>query len=297
MLPKDEFIKFSIEINLFFQRIMKEHLFFIETNLQPNEISFINQARRLKHSYNELLAESTYYANGVVSESSINAKEFVTPYTLKAEELNSMLTGAKINTDITKKEYQITHLSNNNINTMLEDLIKDLNERTHSLVEKTISFQKKLLLLVSDCKIFITLYPKMLEHNTEEAEYYYAILTALLEKKLPDNDIGPEITFWNHIMQEHAQFIDGMLDPSEKNLKETAENISHCFENLVKESIHRTEGQIIFKSIAETQKIQDFKITATKEILDCNLKSIIPPLLADHVLREANHYLKLLKRI
>lgn len=35
MLSREEFIRVSLVINLFFQRIMKEHLFFIEVSLQP----------------------------------------------------------------------------------------------------------------------------------------------------------------------------------------------------------------------------------------------------------------------
>ena len=39
----------------------------------------------------------------------------------------------------------------------------------------------------------------------------------------------------------------------------------------------------------------DFKKAATKGILGCEIKSIILPLLSDHVLREANHYLRILE--
>ncbi|MGI6748811.1 MAG: DUF2935 domain-containing protein [Anaerovoracaceae bacterium] len=35
LLSREEFIRVSLVINLFFQRIMKEHLFFIEVSLQP----------------------------------------------------------------------------------------------------------------------------------------------------------------------------------------------------------------------------------------------------------------------
>jgi hypothetical protein len=49
------------------------------------------------------------------------------------------------------------------------------------------------------------------------------------------------------------------------------------------------------KSIDEVQKIRAFKEKGTEGLLNCKIKSIILPLLADHVLREANHYFKLLK--
>lgn len=51
-------------------------------------------------------------------------------------------------------------------------------------------------------------------------------------------------------------------------------------------SAKSTEG-----SIAATKRLKDFKTAGTKGILDCKIQSIIVPLLADHVLREANHYL------
>jgi hypothetical protein len=48
-------------------------------------------------------------------------------------------------------------------------------------------------------------------------------------------------------------------------------------------------------SLRATRNIRDFKATGTEGLLECKIKSIILPLLADHTLREANHYLRLLK--
>ena len=43
-----------------------------------------------------------------------------------------------------------------------------------------------------------------------------------------------------------------------------------------------------------TEEYQKFKTAGTEGILGCKIRSIILPLLADHLLREANHYLRLL---
>lgn len=48
-------------------------------------------------------------------------------------------------------------------------------------------------------------------------------------------------------------------------------------------------------TLDETLKIRNFKAQATEGLLDCKIKSIIIPLLADHVLRETNHYINILK--
>ena len=294
MLTKEEFIRFSIDINLFFQRIMKEHLFFIETNLQTKEVSFVARARAFKHSFEELLTETVNYAPGLVSKATIDSNEIVTPYTLKAEELNSLLTGAAINTEITKSEYKLAD-DNRQYKEIMEEIIMDLNQRSLILTGEAIKFQKQLLSLNSECKIFMTLYDAMLNHDIKEAEYYYEILKSLESKTVPKKTLCEELNFWNYVMKNHAQFIDGLLDPTEKPLKETAETIAKRFENLIEECINTAENQIIQNSLIETETIKGFKQASTEGLLNCKIKSIIPPLLADHVLREANHYLKLLK--
>lgn len=295
MLSRQEFIRVSLEINLFFQRIMKEHLFFIETNLQPVETACIAEANMLKQNFEQLLAQTVYYANGAISESAIKSNEFVTPYTLRAEQVNSTLTGANINTGITKSEYQLVGAANFYYSEWLENEVYELNRRSYFLLKEVIAFQKKLLDLVLECKIFITLYPEMLKHDTREAEYYLKILESLSNRNLPQKTLCEELNFWNDIMGEHAQFIDGMLDPTEKSLKEIAETSAKEFEKLVEECIKTAENQIIQMSLKSTEEIQAFKRSSTEGLLKCEIKSIIPPLLADHVLREANHYLRLLK--
>ncbi|HHV71556.1 MAG TPA: DUF2935 domain-containing protein [Clostridia bacterium] len=295
MLSRQDFIRISIEVNLFFQRIMKEHLFFIETNLKPVETANIAEAKVLKQSFEHLLAETVHYANGIISEDALNSNEIVTPYTLRAEEITSMLTGANLNTQITKAEYELTADPNCYFSDWLENVIDDLNRRSYNMLKEVITFKEKILALALECKIFITLYPEMLEHISREAKYYLEILKALQDRKLPKQTLCEELNFWNNIMGEHGEFIDGMLDPTEKNLKEAAENLAEKFEKLVEECIKTGEKQIIQKSLEATEEIRDFKRAATEGLLNCKIKSIIPPLLADHVLREANHYLRLLK--
>ena len=48
------------------------------------------------------------------------------------------------------------------------------------------------------------------------------------------------------------------------------------------------------KTMETTEQYRDFKAAGAKGITECEIRSIILPILADHVLREANHYLRLL---
>jgi hypothetical protein len=49
------------------------------------------------------------------------------------------------------------------------------------------------------------------------------------------------------------------------------------------------------KSLKNTIDIRDFKKQGTEGLIQCNIKSIAYPLLGDHVMREANHYIRILK--
>ncbi len=103
--------------------------------------------------------------------------------------------------------------------------------------------------------------------------------------------------FWNQIMMEHALFIRGLLDPTEEALIQTANKFAMEFRELLEQARRqdcRAMG-MTEEALAETLKIRDFKAAGTKGILNCEIASIILPLLADHVLREANHYIRLLE--
>ena len=61
--------------------------------------------------------------------------------------------------------------------------------------------------------------------------------------------------------------------------------------------IDETMPSITNITLQETLKYRDFKETGTKGLDSCGIRSIILPLLADHVLREANHYVRILNNI
>ena len=99
-------------------------------------------------------------------------------------------------------------------------------------------------------------------------------------------------SFWNQIMMEHAQFIRGLLDPCETELYSAADGFAKEYCRLLEES--RNAQDRTQESLDQTLKFRDFKAAGTKGIEQCKIRSVILPLLADHVLREANHYLRLL---
>ena len=98
-------------------------------------------------------------------------------------------------------------------------------------------------------------------------------------------------------MMEHALFIRGLLDPSEEKLIDTSNDLANEFKDLIKKAKNMTDmtmNDITRDTLLQTVKIRDFKKAGTDGIINCKIKSIILPLLADHVLREANHYIRIL---
>lgn len=296
MLTREKYIQISLEINLFYQRIMKEHMLLIETHLPSVEAALIAEANSLKISMEQILSETVILANGNISEEAIESHSIVTQFTLPAEEITSKLTGATINTNITMVELEL-EAGIPSCTPWLEMTIDDINRRTLNLLDEIISYKEKLMEWVLYCKVFLMFYPEMLEHLIREARLYKRILKCLLDRKLPEFTLCEELDFWNNIMGEHAEFIDGMLDPTEKDLKEKAREFISRFERLVEECIKTAEKLIIQESLNATEDLRDYEIDATIGLLECKIKSIIPPILADHVLREAYHYIRILKYI
>ena len=102
-------------------------------------------------------------------------------------------------------------------------------------------------------------------------------------------------------MAEHSKFIRGLLDPTEDDLINMANNFGNEFDQLTEEAKAAMDNtipisQVTADSLEATRSIRDFKAQGTQGLIECNIKSIIIPLLGDHTLREANHYLRLLQK-
>lgn len=128
------------------------------------------------------------------------------------------------------------------------------------------------------------------------------MLTKLQNRSSLDTveDIIEQEIFWNRIMAEHAKFIRGLLDPTEVDLFNTANNFGSEFDGLTSKAIALTEqtgmlSKVTGESLDAATRIRDFKTQGTQGIIECKIRSIAMPLLGDHVTREANHYIRLLK--
>lgn len=302
MLSGAEFVRQSLEIHLFFARIMKEHSFFLEVGFTPRDSDFTNTADAFRREFDALLREVILLSNGVVSPAVLQSGEVTTQYTLNAEMASAYFTGVDIQTKLTQAETGLMSGGMYQANPMQERKVHELNQKAIKLITSLIQFKTTILTNVLSCKMFTVNYPLLIDHILREAKLYLRTLQRLQNRE----EINAEIEmyeqefFWNRIMAEHSKFIRGLLDPTENDLINVANNFGNEFDQLTNEAKQAMDmtlpiDKVTDDSLKATKEIRDFKAKGTQGILECKIKSIIIPLLGDHTLREANHYLRLLK--
>lgn len=298
MLSSQRYVTLSLELHLFFGRIMKEHSIFLEASFTPKNSKLSKEADSYKVRFEKLLLDTIRISDGFPRKSVIDSGEIFTDYTLSTEKKTQYYTGIDINSKITILEKALGCESKKHIDSKMLKSVCEINNRAKKLVSGLIALKERILDEMLCCKLFTVNYPLLIEHILREAKLYYSYIDALEnDKDIEEEDMVKVELFWDQIMMEHSLFIRGLLDPSEKELISTANQFANEYSELIKKAANKDimliEGAPN-DTLAETIKLRDFKKAGAEGIDDCKIKSIILPLLADHVLREANHYIRIL---
>ncbi len=299
MILEQNYAARSLELHLFFGRIMKEHALFLEAGFTPADVGFARTADQYKAHFEAVLQNAIQLSNGVVSNAVLRSGEIVTDFTLGSEQKTQKFTNIPINQNLTMMESRLAGSDNPNISPALAESVKTLNASVMTLLDSFIEFKTNVLNNVQSCNMFTANYPLLLDHILREAKMYRSHLAALDSGKMPDESAKHVELFWDQIMLEHALFIRGLLDPSEGELISTSNEFAKEYTALLEKARISTDkmlASVTSETLAETKKYRDFKAAGTKGIAECKIRSIILPLLADHVLREANHYIRLLEQ-
>lgn len=185
---------------------------------------------------------------------------------------------------------------NLNVNQQLINNISNINKKILPIIENLIYFKNDILNKVLSCKMYTTNYPLLITHIMNEAKMYHNLLNKIENREpLTKKYLYEQELFWNNIMKEHAEFIRGLLDPSEKELISTSDKFAKEYEKIMNNCSNNLSS-LRKKSLEETIKFRDFKVAGEEGILNCKIKSIIIPLLSDHVVREANHFIRILRK-
>lgn len=286
----------SIETHLFFARIMREHALFLEAGFPCKDDAWISKADFFRVQFEELLRDVVALANGRVTPCMINSGEIITRFTIPAERKTSRLTGISIDSSISESESALRAGIGRAENREFLTAIFRINERSLRLLNGLIEFKESLLSEVKNGSLFNANYPLLIEHIIREAKLYRATVEEIMSnRRISSQRLCETQLFWNQIMMEHALFIRGLLDPSEAQLIDTADDFATDYKELLETARQQDCRATAQLSLNETLKYRDFKATGAEGILNSSIASIILPLLADHVLREANHYIRLLE--
>lgn len=297
-MNKKSFVVDSLELHLFFARIMKEHSLFLESGFTPMDANFAAKADFFKKKFEELLFRAVKLSNGIVSKEALASGEIVTNFTLESEKNTKRLSGINIHTEITKQELCLKAGKDSCIDCCTFRKVEELNKDVLEALNGLIRFKEAVLEKVLSCRLFTFNYPLLIEHILREARLYRTQLLALINNRNFKASVRETELFWDRIMMEHALFIRGLLDPTENELIQQANNFANDFKQLILKTKSANDKMfkcITEKTLMETKAIRDFKQAGTIGLNNCDIRSIILPLLADHVLREANHFIKILK--
>ncbi|MCU6709578.1 DUF2935 domain-containing protein [Paenibacillus sp. J5C_2022] len=186
--------------------------------------------------------------------------------------------------------------------------IRRFNVEVHTATSHIWAFKRKILGLVLTCQMpGANNFPLLIDHTSREANYFRNRLEELNNGKLiplPDAIINENV-FFLRIMADHAKFIGHLLDPSERQLVEQARDFSHDFDQLLfqardldsmrpQSQTKPLMDQFLDQNRVSVTSLRDFKKAAKDLIEACRIKSLIPPLLADHVFREAERFLEII---
>ena len=295
----ENFITLSLETHLFFARIMKEHSLFLEAGFPCQNENWIKRAEFFRQKFEELLADVLSLSDGRINSPILSSDELVTEFTLGAENMTERLSGIPINSRLTRMTTMLRANPPMENNRDILRRVQQLNQHSLRLLNGLISFKEDILRAVSSQRLFTTNYPLLIEHILREARLYRTTISNLMQnRQISYQGLWGTEEFWNQIMMEHALFIRGLLDPTEETLITTANDFALDYEKLLETAKRQdslTTPALTEASLSETMKYKEFKTAGTKGILNGDISSIILPLLADHVLREANHYIRILE--
>ena len=291
----DRYVTLSLELHLFFARIMKEHALFLEAGFTPANEEFVRKADFYKRGFESVLRRAIGLSHGITDQSVLESGELFTEFTANAERQTQCFTGIPIDRELTAMAARLRCGGPCRVSPVLCRQVRQLNETALRLLDGLIGFKETTLKRVLACRMFTMNYPLLLEHIIREAKLYRTFLRDAERCCLDGQTMKETEVFWNQIMMEHAQFIRGLLDPTEDALIKASDAFAQEYAALLARAREANDAAMgRQEALKETLRFRDFKTAGVQGITGCKIRSVILSLLADHVLREANHYIRLL---
>lgn len=168
-------------------------------------------------------------------------------------------------------------------------------------------FQRQILNQMIACQMHSNLYPLQLDHLIRENGYAIRLFEKIsVGERTIVNTKAQENLFWVRLMEDHTQFLSDLTDPSERNVVATARSFTREFDDLYLQGRdfvsmldrRHQDAPVFLRYLEDVRRaairLRDFKTMTAELICECRLVGILPPQLADHLRREAEHYLMIL---
>lgn len=296
-LSPARYISRSLEQNLFFLNIMKEHSILIEASFSGKDVSLAEEANTFKNQFEELLARVLPMADGHVSPAALKSGEVGTDVTEYLEQMTQNFTGININTAIARAAMQLKPGIGD---TAMESEVSELNNRAIALCKSIIAFKS---MLINDKKhgvIFTAMFYSELEHMQNEAHHYVSELEALQQRQNPytKKAIISEKIFWNKQMADHAKYIEHLLEPSENVGIIRARGFTSKFHKLkaraeaaqYKGILNKRLRILLLDEMSAVESLTRLKSSIVNAYQECKANALLLPIWPDHVMREAHHF-------
>jgi hypothetical protein len=166
--------------------------------------------------------------------------------------------------------------------------LADTNRSTGELVRRFLDFKHTAQRMQESGQLKSLAWPTFFEHVALEGERFAKRLDQFSAGNV-GLERGEVLDFWSRIMADHADFVAHLLDPAEKALIQKAMDAATQW--------RAAKGMDAAKVDGTLDEFIAFKKTAQAGVEGGKIKSIIHPILADHVLREALKFSDELKRV
>lgn len=273
----------------FWSEIFRDHAIFIHDNLGPQEEQQARWADGFKLSFERLHVE----AEKVARQAGIAAPAGAYAVTgVPAEAPLAGLQGA----ELSRYEQEAVKLNR----TLVESL------------SSIRAFKEQILTKKLDCQVTLALGPTLLAHMIVEAEEAHRALTRVRET----TPLPPALEALHHHLvwlpdaSGHADVLHGTMEGTEQKLREETYEFKHAFDGMHIKALElysmlriapRMAGalrRLNRDSMAKMAVFRAFLAELREHLSDCEVMGgNLPPLLADHMLREELYYTEKIMQI
>lgn len=296
MLSDSKFIENSLISNLYYLRTLREFCTRVQLSLPSNYKEYIDIAGKLAKQCEELGSKIMKYANGNIPSVALNSDIFVTPYTLRLEELTNKLFAYDINTDITKQELALEP-GIPNPNPEIVKSLEEINQEALNIAKEFINFSSELSNNVNNQNVFCFYYNSLNTNTVYEMNVYISILERLINKDNLDPLYVIDYEYgFNKLMAGIATYIRGECDPIYVDVVNQANNFVNEYNNLVLEYeniILSPENQknMTDNSIELSKRFKLFVEDCLNKLLKKELYFSSPPITKDNALTDINFFI------